>query len=118
MKKILVIDDDPDIVELVKMRLAESGYNVVTAGNGKDGLDKVARENPDLIVLDVLMPSMDGYTFIKELKASQRAKSIPIIILTAKEKMKDLFEMEGVKHYMVKPFDSKELLVKIKQCLG
>lgn len=117
-KKILVIDDDPHIVELLKSRLTASSYLVVTAHDGEAGLVQVEKEHPDLIICDVLMPKMDGYTFVRTLKRQDVGRAIPIIMLTAKDKMKDLFEIEGVRDYMVKPYRPEELMKKVRINLG
>lgn len=117
-KKILVIDDDPHIVELLKNRLVACSYQVVTAQDGEAGLEQVEKENPDLIIVDVLMPRMDGYTFVRTLRRQDASRNIPVIVLTAKDKMKDLFELEGVKDYMVKPYRPEELMKKVRSNLG
>lgn len=113
MSKILVIDDEPNIISILTSRLEANNYDVVAASNGEEGLEKVESESPDLIIVDILMPKMDGLTFVKQVKKS--GKEIPIIILTAKPGMKDLFSMEGVKDYVVKPFTAEELLEKIEK---
>jgi two-component system alkaline phosphatase synthesis response regulator PhoP len=82
-KKILIVDDEPDLVEAVSIILESKGYAVVKAYGGVEGLKKVQTENPDLIVLDVMMPDKDGYTVCKELKADAKYRSIPILLLTA-----------------------------------
>ncbi|MFH1771199.1 MAG: response regulator [Candidatus Omnitrophota bacterium] len=115
--RILVIDDDPDIVEVLRARLEANDYSVLSASDGEDGLIKIRQEAPDLVVLDIIMPRMDGFNLVKEIKANKETRDIPIIILTAKDKMRDLFEMEGVSEYMVKPFKTEELLEKIKSLL-
>lgn len=117
-KKILVIDDDPNIVELLKRRLLASQYLVVTASNGEEGLKQVADEKPDLIIVDVLMPKMDGYTFVRTLRRDDEHRALPVIVLTAKDKMKDLFELEGVKDYIVKPYRPEDLMEKVKRNLA
>jgi len=117
-KKILVIDDERELVEMVKRRLEANGYEVSTAFNGEEGLDVAKEKSPDAILLDIMMPKKDGYSVLKDLRADDNLKKIPVIIITAKPKMKDLFEIEGVKHYVVKPIDDKELLSKIREVLG
>jgi two-component system alkaline phosphatase synthesis response regulator PhoP len=82
-KKILIVDDDPDLVEAVSTILESKGYAVSTAYDGVEGLKKARTENPDLIVLDVMMPNKDGYAVCKELKADKQYSSIPILLLTA-----------------------------------
>ncbi len=115
-KKILVIDDEPTFVKMITARLSANNYEVVTAPNGEEGLRLTEVEKPDLIVLDVMMPMMDGYTFVRELKAA--GCDTPIIMLTAKEKMEELFKIEGVDDYMVKPYEPEVLLQKIKKYIG
>ncbi|MBN3039115.1 MAG: response regulator [Candidatus Omnitrophica bacterium] len=115
-KKILVIDDEPHIVQLLKSRLQANGYEVVAASNGKEGLERVEQENPDLIILDILMPAMDGYTFVRRLRKASR--EIPVIVLTGQGAMQDLFAVEGINDYMVKPFKAEELLEKIEKYIG
>jgi two-component system alkaline phosphatase synthesis response regulator PhoP len=82
-KKILLVDDDPDLVEAVSTILESKGYAVAKAYGGVEGLKKVKTENPDLIVLDVMMPDKDGYEVCKELKADKKYRSIPVLLLTA-----------------------------------
>jgi len=82
-QKILIVDDDPDLVEAVSIILESKGYEVVTAYDGVEGLKKARTEKPDLIVLDVMMPNKDGYEVCKELKADDTYRSIPILLLTA-----------------------------------
>lgn len=113
-KKILVVDDEKDLVDLVKIRLEANKYEVVTAYNGKEGIKKAKDDKPDLILLDIMMPEMDGFMVIKELRKKEITKNIPIIIVTAKDKMKGLFEPEGIVDYVVKPFTSDEILLRIK----
>lgn len=114
-KKILVIDDEPDFVEMLKMKLEASGYEVLAAFDGSEGLKKTREEPPDLILLDIMMPHKDGYTFLLELKKDEAMRSIPVIVLTAKPGMEDIFQLEGVSGYIMKPFKSAELLPKIKE---
>ena len=116
--KILVIDDDPNIVDLLKHRLKINGYEIVTASNGEEGLARVEDENPDLILVDVLMPKMDGYTFVRALRKKPESSTIPVIVITAKDKMKDLFDLEGIQGYMIKPYQPEELLELVKTYIG
>ena len=118
-KKILVVDDEPSVLKVLKRRLESKHYDVITAEDGLEGLEKALEGKPDLIISDIMMPTMDGYTFIKKLKAKPGFSRIPVIILTAKEKMQDLFLFEGIKEcdYIVKPFETEELLNKIVQLL-
>lgn len=115
-KKVMVVDDEPDILKVIQTRLEASGYETILASNGEEALKVIGNTKPDLILLDILMPKMDGYTFLREVK--KRRVNVPIIVLTAKSAMKDLFEIEGVKDYIVKPFDSAELIKKISAYIG
>ncbi len=116
-KKILVIDDEAGVLKLIATRLEANKFVVVTAVDGAEGLEVAKREKPDLIILDIQMPKMDGYSFVRELKKISDLQSIPIIVFTAKDKMQDLFKVEGIKDYIVKPFDAEVLLAAIKKHL-
>ena len=116
-KKILVIDDEPDLINVVKTRLEASGYEVISAGNGLEGLKRADQKNPDLILLDIKMAQMDGYTMLRKLKHAKKTESIPVIILTGYAKMKDMFDLEGATDYVVKPFDGQDLLLRISRAL-
>ena len=117
-KVVMVIDDEADIVKVLRGLLEAHHYEVVEASDGESGFVKVKAQPPDLILLDVMMPKMDGYTFLKKLKADTELGCIPVIVLTAKAKMSELFAIEGVREYIVKPYESKELLEKVKKYLG
>ena len=116
--KILVVDDDKINVALVKFGLAEQGYEVIIAHDGDEGFARVKKEPPDLIVLDIQMPKMNGYEFMTELKSLQGPKTTPVIMLTANETMEDVFRIEGVEAYFLKPVNLTGLVKKIKECLG
>ena len=116
-KKILVVDDEQQLALAVKIRLQSRGYEVSTAGDGKKGLEMLEREKPDLVILDVLMPVMDGYSCLREINARFGRGKLPIIILTARDRMKDLFEHEGIEDYIIKPFDHEDLLLRIERAL-
>ncbi len=118
-KKILLIDDEPELVELLKERLESSGYEFVSASNGEEGLIKVGEEAPDFILLDLIMPKMNGYDVCKRLKENPGTKDIPILIITASG-TKDLEQKclaLGANAVIMKPYDSADLLVKIKELL-
>jgi len=113
---LLVVDDTPTNVALVRTIFEKEGCRVVTAENGKDALAKAAKERFDLILLDVMMPVMDGFTACERLKAQERTKDIPVIFLTAMsevEQIKQGFEVGGV-DYVVKPFNKMELLARVR----
>lgn len=116
-KKILAVDDERHIVRLVEVNLQRAGYEVVTAYDGKEALEKVQSENPDLIVLDVMMPYMDGFEVLKNLKANETTRDIPVIMLTAKAQDADVFRgwQSGVDCYLTKPFNPMELLTFVKR---
>ena len=117
MKKILIIDDEPNLVELIQIRLESHEFEILTASNGVVGYAIAKDEKPDLIVLDINMPTMDGYQFIKEIKWHADLKNIPILILTAKAYLKDLFEEEYICGFVTKPFNSNLLISNIKDIL-
>ncbi len=116
-KKILAVDDEKHIVRLVQVNLERAGYTVVTANDGKEALQKVAEENPDLVVLDVMMPYMDGFEVLQNLRRSPATRDIPVIMLTAKAQDADVFKgwQSGVDCYLTKPFNPMELLSFVKR---
>ena len=114
-KKILIADDEQQLALAVKIRLQSRGYQVVTAADGRTALELAETEHPDLIILDVLMPVMDGYSCLRELNTRFGRGKIPVIILTARDRMKDLFELEGIEDYVIKPFDHEDLLIRIER---
>lgn len=118
--RILIIDDEKDLTELLKVRLETLGYIVTVANVGRIGLGKARVEKPDLILLDVMLPDMDGYTILREIRKDNETKDIPVLILTAKEedKIGDLFYLQRVSGFVQKPFEEKELLYKIRIALA
>lgn len=119
-KRILVVDDEPDIVSMLKIRLEASGYEVLVATDGNTAYSKAKSDKPDLIILDLMLPDMDGYQVCRLLKYDQNYRRIPIIMLTAKSRKedKDWGEKVGVDFYLTKPFEPAILLDKIKELLG
>ncbi len=118
-KKILVVDDEPDVTSLLTLMLKSQGYNVISAGDGQEALDKARSESPDLILLDIMLPRLDGYKVARMLKFDENFSHIPIIMLTAKIQERDRqtgLEM-GANDYVTKPFDTAALLGKIKDLL-
>ena len=115
-KKILIVDDEFGFVEMLKIRFEANNYDVITANDGEEAIHMLG-ERPDAIILDVMMPNIDGYTFLKEMKANPETKDIPVIVVTAKPDMKDLFQMEGISNYVTKPIDSDEILKILKSLL-
>jgi DNA-binding response OmpR family regulator len=118
-KKILLVDDEESLVQLLSERLKFNGYEVITASDGQEGFEKAKKEKPDLILLDVMMPHMDGYQVCRLLKFDQRYKDIPIIMLTARtqEIDKKTGKETGADAYITKPFESQDLLKEIKKLL-
>jgi len=115
-KKILVVDDEPDLVETIRFPLEMEGYQVLVAQNGEEGLNQAKRESPDLIILDLMLPKLDGYKVCRLLKFDEKYKHIPILMLTAKAQEKDklLGKETGADDYMTKPFDIDKLIEKVK----
>ncbi|HZO89686.1 MAG TPA: response regulator [Chthonomonadaceae bacterium] len=116
-KKILAVDDERHIVRLVQVNLERAGYQVVTAFDGKEALEKVAAEHPDLVVLDVMMPYMDGFEVLQHLRKDPNTRDLPVIMLTAKAQDADVFRgwQSGVDCYLTKPFNPMELIVFVKR---
>src|SRR5262245_15341197 len=116
-KKILAVEDERHIGRLVEVNLQRAGYGVVTAIDGQDALEKVKAEKPDLVVLDVMMPFMDGFEVLRNLKANPETAEIPVIMLTAKAQDADVFRgwQSGVDCYLTKPFNPMELLTFVKR---
>lgn len=117
-KKILIIDDDPDILKMLSARLAASGYEVATAADGKEGLSQVIISDPDLIILDSLMPVMNGMQFMQKYDENDRMRHIPVVVISAKESVRYFFEELPIKGFFVKPLDMDAFLAKIGQLLG
>lgn len=117
--KVLVVDDEPDAVELVSFNLKKAGLEVVTAENGLDALAKTRNSLPDLIILDVMLPQMDGLEVCRSLRRDVQTAAIPIIMLTAKGSEVDrVLGLElGADDYMTKPFSPRELVLRIKKLL-
>ncbi len=118
-KKILVVDDSPTELKLITSTLEGSNYLIVTATDGVQALEKVKKEMPDLVVLDVVMPNMDGFQACRKMKASPEVKDIPIIMLTSKNQKADEFwgKKQGAEVYLTKPFADDALLEAVARCL-
>lgn len=116
-KKILAVDDEKHIVRLIQVNLERAGYEVVTANDGAQALEMVAADRPDLIVLDWMMPQLNGMETLKRLKANEATADIPVIMLTAKSQDSDVFKgwQSGVDSYLTKPFNPMELLTFVKR---
>ena len=125
MKKVLLVDDDVDFCEATKLLLESKGYEVVMAYDGKEGLKKVRSESPDLVILDVMMPEMNGYDVCVVLKADDKLKNIPVILLTAVDQhlfkttySKVMGLMTEADDYIAKPVEPEELQKRVEDFLG
>lgn len=116
-KKILAVDDERHIVRLIQVNLERAGYEVVTAYDGREALKKIAEERPDLVVLDVMMPYMDGLETLKQIRSNPELRELPVIMLTAKAQDQDVFVgySSGADIYLTKPFNPMELLTFVKR---
>jgi len=117
--RILVVDDETDIVSTVQYRLKFCDFEVITASNGEEGLDKATNEKPDLILLDINMPIMDGHEMLERLRSNPDIKDMPVIMLTAYSDKRDVAKAAelGIADYVTKPFDFTELMEKISNAL-
>jgi len=115
--KVLVCDDERHIVRLIQVNLERQGYTVVTAFDGREGLEKIRSEKPNLVVLDVMMPYMDGFEVLKTIRREPETENLPVIMLTAKAQDKDVFEgyHYGADMYLTKPFNPMELVTFVKR---
>lgn len=119
-KKILVVDDELDVQNILLFRLEINGYLVIAASDGEDGLERIKKDNPSLVLLDLMLPKINGFEVCRMLKFDDKYKNMPIIILSALDKEEDRKKaMEsGADAYFLKPFDLEELLTKIKILLA
>lgn len=115
-KKILAIDDEPDVLSFLKLVLERSGYDAVTAPNGTEGLIRAHVERPDLILLDIMMEEMDGWETLRLLKMDEESRDIPVVVLSARAEPKDKIRalQEGAVDYIIKPFSVRESLEKLE----
>ena len=118
-KKILIIDDEADVRNSLKMRLDADGFIVFAAEDGTEGVKVAEREVPDLIVLDIVMPQMDGYTCLKEIRRLPKIKDVLVLMLSGKEedKVRDLFAFQKISGYIEKPFRLDDVVWKIEDIL-
>ena len=119
MATILVVDDEPDIIEIVRFRLEQDGHQILTAPDGRTGFAAAFTQQPDLVLLDVMMPGLSGFEVLYQIKHAPRTANIPVIMLTAKTDMGSIskgWEME-VENYVTKPFNVDELSRTVKDVL-
>ena len=117
--KILIVEDEPGLVQTTQERLEMSGYGVITASNGKEGLARAIEEEPDIVLLDVNMPVMDGLEMLEVLRKDQEGKSPVVMMVTVRSEREDIARAEayGVEGYIVKPFELGALVEKIDEVL-
>src|SRR6516225_6194388 len=119
MERVLIVDDDPDIQRLVSYNLSQAGFQVLSASTGRTALDSVQKQPPDLIILDIMMPDVDGMEVCRTLRQRENSRRIPIIMLTARSEEIDRvvgFEL-GADDYVMKPFSPRELVLRVKSIL-
>lgn len=118
-KRLLLIDDDPNLILLVKDYLEFRGYEVITAENGREALEVLDQDMPDLIICDVMMPEMDGYALVEHVREDPRTNWIPVLFLSAKGQSQDRVKglNKGADVYMVKPFEPEELVAQVESSL-
>jgi DNA-binding response OmpR family regulator len=119
-RKVLVVDDEPSIAKILRKQLEVAGFEVNVGVDGEDGLAKVREWRPELVLLDVMLPKINGHDVCKMLKADPELKGIPVIMLTAKTQRQDqdLAQQQGADGFLTKPFQLSELLAKVKGLLG
>ncbi len=118
-RRLLLIDDDPNLILLVKDYLEFRGYEVVTAENGREALEVLEKDIPDMIICDVMMPEMDGYSLVKNVREDPRTSWVPVLFLSAKGQSQDRVKglNTGADVYMVKPFEPEELVAQVESSL-
>jgi DNA-binding response OmpR family regulator len=120
-KKVVCIEDEPEMIDLVKLILGRKGFDLVGAVGGREGLETVRKLKPDLVLLDLMMPDMDGWEVYQQMKADDELKAIPVIVVTAKAQSIDKvlgLHIAKVDDYVTKPFGPQELLQSVKKVLG
>lgn len=118
-KTVLIIDDEPDLVEIAKSHLEEAGYLVVSASNGVEGLERAKAVKPDLILLDIAMPAMDGLEMLETLRGTPGLSSIKVLMLTAKGRTENIFEADRLRavDFLIKPFTYQDLIAAVRKAI-
>lgn len=119
LKKILVVDDDPYILMSLEFLMKKNGYDVMVARNGTEALDLVEKQLPDLVLLDIMMPDVDGYEICKHIKSSKKLKEAKVVFMSAKSKETDIkkgYDL-GASLYITKPFSTREMMKQIKELI-
>ena len=120
-KKVVCVEDEPEIIDLIRLILGRKGYDLTGATGGQEGLDTIRRVKPDLVLLDLMMPDMDGWEVYQQMKADPDLKDIPVIVVTAKAQSIDKIlglHIAKVDDYVTKPFGPQELLQSVERVLG
>lgn len=119
--RLVCIEDEPEMIDLVRLILGRKGFEVIGANGGVEGLETVRREKPDLILLDLMMPDMDGWEVYQQIKADEELRKIPVVVVTAKAQSIDKvlgLHIAKVDDYITKPFGPQELLESVEKILG
>jgi two-component system alkaline phosphatase synthesis response regulator PhoP len=118
--KVLIVDDEPNNVDFLEQALEDSGYQLITAANGQEALTKIQSEQPDLILLDLNMPVMDGFTVLAKVKEDPDLRDIPVIIISSEQESKSVVKgiKQGAEDYLTKPVNAVLLVKKVKEYLG
>ena len=118
--KVLIVDDEPNNVDFLEQALEDSGYQLITATNGQEALNKIKSEQPDLILLDLNMPIMDGFTVLAKVKEDPNLRDIPVIIISSEHESKSVVKgiKQGAEDYLTKPVNAGLLVKKVKEFLG
>jgi DNA-binding response OmpR family regulator len=120
-KRVVCIEDEPEMIDLVRLILGRKGFEVIGANGGVEGLEAVRREKPDLVLLDLMMPDMDGWEVYQQIKADEALRHIPVVVVTAKAQSIDKvlgLHIAKVDDYITKPFGPQELLESVAKILG
>ena len=120
-KRILCIEDEPEMIDLIRLILGRRGFEVIGAAGGEEGLEKIRQEPPDLVLLDLMMPDMDGWEVYQQMKADEKTKDIPVIVVTAKAQSIDKvlgLHIAKVDDYIAKPFSPQDLLNSVDKVFG
>lgn len=119
--RVVCIEDEPEMIDLVRLILGRKGFEVIGANGGVEGLETVRREKPDLVLLDLMMPDMDGWEVYQQIKADEELRKIPVVVVTAKAQSIDKvlgLHIAKVDDYITKPFGPQELLESVEKILG
>lgn len=119
-KSVLLIEDEPNIIEAISFILSRDGWTVFSHSNGSDAAQAVARRNPDVVILDVMLPGKTGFEILRDLRADVATRDLPVLMLTARGQAKDreMAEQMGASLYMTKPFSNSEVLEKLRELVG